>query len=181
MRAATMRGGVSAVGGRKPANGTTSGTTTARVARAGRRDAIATRVSSRGGAGADARANDRGDRPRGACARGRARAARKRRRARRDRRTRRGLSRPGHRRAACSTRRALRDGEQSPGATLTSKEKLDIATSLSKLGVDIIEAGFPIASPDAVGGGLAGIAEKGGQRGVRRRIRAGDLWFVESE
>lgn len=43
----------------------------------------------------------------------------------------------------------LRDGEQSPGATLTSKEKLDIARQLSKLGVDIIEAGFPIASPGA--------------------------------
>ena len=42
----------------------------------------------------------------------------------------------------------LRDGEQSPGATLTSKEKLDIARMLTKLGVDIIEAGFPIASPD---------------------------------
>ncbi|MCO5579647.1 hypothetical protein L7F22_033504 [Adiantum nelumboides] len=42
----------------------------------------------------------------------------------------------------------LRDGEQSPGATLTSKEKLDIAKQLAKLGVDIIEAGFPIASPD---------------------------------
>jgi len=42
----------------------------------------------------------------------------------------------------------LRDGEQSPGATLTSKEKLDIARNLAKLGVDIIEAGFPIASPD---------------------------------
>lgn len=42
----------------------------------------------------------------------------------------------------------LRDGEQSPGATLTPKEKLDIARQLSKLGVDIIEAGFPIASPD---------------------------------
>ena len=34
------------------------------------------------------------------------------------------------------------------GATLTSKEKLDIARQLSKLGVDIIEAGFPVASPD---------------------------------
>ena len=34
------------------------------------------------------------------------------------------------------------------GATLTSKEKLDIARNLAKLGVDIIEAGFPIASPD---------------------------------
>ncbi len=42
----------------------------------------------------------------------------------------------------------LRDGEQSPGATLTSKEKLDIAKQLAKLGVDIIEAGFPMASPD---------------------------------
>lgn len=42
----------------------------------------------------------------------------------------------------------LRDGEQSPGATLTSKEKVDIARQLAKLGVDIIEAGFPIASPD---------------------------------
>lgn len=41
----------------------------------------------------------------------------------------------------------LRDGEQSPGATLTQKEKLDIARQLSKLGVDIIEAGFPVASP----------------------------------
>lgn len=42
----------------------------------------------------------------------------------------------------------LRDGEQSPGATLTSSEKLEIARMLAKLGVDIIEAGFPIASPD---------------------------------
>ena len=42
----------------------------------------------------------------------------------------------------------LRDGEQSPGCTLTSKEKLDIARQLARLGVDIIEAGFPIASPD---------------------------------
>lgn len=42
----------------------------------------------------------------------------------------------------------LRDGEQSPGATLTSKEKLDIARHLAKLGVDVIEAGFPAASKD---------------------------------
>lgn len=42
----------------------------------------------------------------------------------------------------------LRDGEQSPGASLTSKEKLDIARQLVKLGVDIIEAGFPAASKD---------------------------------
>jgi len=42
----------------------------------------------------------------------------------------------------------LRDGEQSPGATLTSNEKIEIAKSLARLGVDVIEAGFPAASPD---------------------------------
>lgn len=42
----------------------------------------------------------------------------------------------------------LRDGEQSPGASLTSTEKVEIARQLSRLGVDIIEAGFPAASPD---------------------------------
>lgn len=42
----------------------------------------------------------------------------------------------------------LRDGEQSPGATLTSAEKLEIARQLDRLGVDVIEAGFPAASPD---------------------------------
>lgn len=41
----------------------------------------------------------------------------------------------------------LRDGEQSPGATLTADEKLEIAEQLSRLGVDIIEAGFPASSP----------------------------------
>ncbi|MDP2776926.1 MAG: 2-isopropylmalate synthase [Anaerolineales bacterium] len=42
----------------------------------------------------------------------------------------------------------LRDGEQSPGATMTSAEKLELAHHLARLGVDIIEAGFPAASPD---------------------------------
>ena len=40
----------------------------------------------------------------------------------------------------------LRDGEQSPGATMTHDEKLEIAQMLDEMGVDIIEAGFPIAS-----------------------------------
>ena len=40
----------------------------------------------------------------------------------------------------------LRDGEQSPGATMTHEEKLEIADLLDEMGVDIIEAGFPIAS-----------------------------------
>ncbi|OMJ23722.1 2-isopropylmalate synthase [Smittium culicis] len=41
----------------------------------------------------------------------------------------------------------LRDGEQSPGVTLNNEEKVVIAKQLSRLGVDVIEAGFPIASP----------------------------------
>ncbi len=41
----------------------------------------------------------------------------------------------------------LRDGEQSPGATLTIQEKIEIAKQLARLKVDIIEAGFPISSP----------------------------------
>ena len=40
----------------------------------------------------------------------------------------------------------LRDGEQSPGVSLTVREKVDIAKQLSRLGVDICEAGFPVAS-----------------------------------
>src|SRR5438270_11311774 len=41
----------------------------------------------------------------------------------------------------------LRDGEQSPGASMNLTEKLEVAHALKDLGVDIIEAGFPIASP----------------------------------
>src|SRR5205823_13801903 len=40
----------------------------------------------------------------------------------------------------------LRDGEQSPGATMTHEEKVEVAELLDQMGVDIIEAGFPIAS-----------------------------------
>jgi 2-isopropylmalate synthase len=46
----------------------------------------------------------------------------------------------------------LRDGEQSPGASLTSAEKLEVARQLAALGVDVIEAGFPAASPDDLDG-----------------------------
>ncbi|MDD5115913.1 MAG: 2-isopropylmalate synthase [Candidatus Omnitrophica bacterium] len=42
----------------------------------------------------------------------------------------------------------LRDGEQAPGASLNRQQKLEVAFQLEKLGVDIIEAGFPVASPD---------------------------------
>src|SRR5512136_551034 len=40
----------------------------------------------------------------------------------------------------------LRDGEQSPGASMNIEEKVQIARQLERLGVDVIEAGFPIAS-----------------------------------
>ena len=46
----------------------------------------------------------------------------------------------------------LRDGEQSPGASMTPREKLRMAHQLDALGVDIIEAGFPISSPDDFAG-----------------------------
>ncbi|MBA3328869.1 MAG: 2-isopropylmalate synthase [Solirubrobacterales bacterium] len=45
----------------------------------------------------------------------------------------------------------LRDGEQSPGISLNTVEKLEIAHQLARLGVDVIEAGFPIASPGDFG------------------------------
>ncbi|MEX2154916.1 MAG: hypothetical protein WD825_16355, partial [Gemmatimonadaceae bacterium] len=40
----------------------------------------------------------------------------------------------------------LRDGEQAPGCSLTAREKLEVARQLSRLGVDVIEAGFPASS-----------------------------------
>src|ERR1700678_1473813 len=57
----------------------------------------------------------------------------------------------------------LRDGEQSPGATMTSAEKLEVARSLARLGVDVIEAGFPAASPDD----LAAVRPTAAATGIR--------------
>ena len=59
----------------------------------------------------------------------------------------------------------LRDGEQSPGASLTVKDKIQIANQLERLGVDIIEAGFPVSSQvqfDAVQACSAEIKKKTG-------------------
>jgi len=66
----------------------------------------------------------------------------------------------------------LRDGEQAPGATLNRAEKLEIAHQLAKLRVDIIEAGFPIASPDDFEAVKAIAAEVRGPRiaGLARAI-----------
>ncbi len=54
----------------------------------------------------------------------------------------------------------LRDGEQTPGVSLTPEEKMEIALQLDKLGVDVIEAGFPSAS-------------KGEQKALRDIVKAG--------
>ena len=41
----------------------------------------------------------------------------------------------------------MRDGEQSPGASMSFEEKIQISRVFDQLGIDIVEAGFPIASP----------------------------------
>jgi 2-isopropylmalate synthase len=46
----------------------------------------------------------------------------------------------------------LRDGEQSPGASMNVEQKLEVASQLARLGVDVIEAGFPISSPHQLEG-----------------------------
>ena len=76
----------------------------------------------------------------------------------------------------------LRDGEQSPGASLNLEEKLTIARQLARLGVDIIEAGFPYASPgdfeavqriaEVVGADPAGPSICGLARATRHDIKA---------
>ena len=67
----------------------------------------------------------------------------------------------------------LRDGEQSPGIGLNTAEKLEIAHQLARLGVDVIEAGFPIASPgdfEAVRAIAREVARSGRRRaGARQR------------
>ena len=58
----------------------------------------------------------------------------------------------------------LRDGEQSPGASMNLTEKMEVAQALADLRVDVIEAGFPIASP----GDYQAVAE------IARTILEGD-------
>ncbi len=59
----------------------------------------------------------------------------------------------------------LRDGEQAPGASLTSDQKLEVARQLARLGVDVLEAGFPAASPDDLAAVATIAAEVGGEAG----------------
>ena len=65
----------------------------------------------------------------------------------------------------------LRDGEQSPGFSMNLQEKLRLAEALAELGADVIEAGFPIASPGDFES-VAAIA-RGGSR--PRHLRPGTL------
>ena len=71
----------------------------------------------------------------------------------------------------------LRDGEQSPGFSMNLEEKLRMAHALSALGVDVIEAGFPVASKDDFesvrsiadevrGSVICGLARSGGKRDI---------------
>ena len=66
---------------------------------------------------------------------------------------------------------SLRDGEQAPGASMTSAEKLEVARALARLGVDVIEAGFPAASPDDLAA-VQAIAAEVGQVPVEGRPQA---------
>ncbi len=66
---------------------------------------------------------------------------------------------------------SLRDGEQAPGASMTSAEKLEVARQLARLGVDIIEAGFPAASPDDLAA-VQAIAAEIGQAPIAGRPQA---------
>ncbi|MFA5144218.1 MAG: 2-isopropylmalate synthase [Candidatus Omnitrophota bacterium] len=69
----------------------------------------------------------------------------------------------------------LRDGEQSPGASLNINEKLEIARQLAVLGVDVIEAGFPISSPGDFE------AVKSVAKAVRRPIICGLARAIEKD
>lgn len=72
----------------------------------------------------------------------------------------------------------LRDGEQAPGASLNEREKLEIARQLVALGVDVIEAGFPVSSPGdfaavkLVSSNIKGVVVCGLARAVERDIDA---------
>src|SRR5688500_2936220 len=72
----------------------------------------------------------------------------------------------------------LRDGEQSPGASMNREEKLQVARALARMKVDVIEAGFPIASPgdfdavQAIAGEVEGPVIAGLARSLEKDIKS---------
>ena len=71
----------------------------------------------------------------------------------------------------------MRDGEQSPGASMTLDEKLEVAKILEEMGVDIIEAGFPIAS----NGDFEAVREIAKTSPRSRRLRPGPRRVADIE
>jgi 2-isopropylmalate synthase len=69
----------------------------------------------------------------------------------------------------------LRDGEQSPGCSMNRAEKLRLARQLETLGVDVLEAGFPVASPGEFDSVRAIAAEVGCQVAALARAREADI------
>jgi 2-isopropylmalate synthase len=70
----------------------------------------------------------------------------------------------------------LRDGEQSPGCSMNPAEKLRLARQIERLGVDVIEAGFPIASPAEVDAVKAVAAEvRAAKVAALCRAKEGDI------
>jgi len=81
----------------------------------------------------------------------------------------------------------LRDGEQVPGCKLNTREKLELALQLEELGVDIIEAGFPISSPgdfksvEEISKGITQAKGCGMDRTMKKKIKkAVRFWKVIS-
>ena len=77
----------------------------------------------------------------------------------------------------------LRDGEQSPGASMTKDEKVRIAKALERMRVDVIEAGFPIASQGDFGPGLTdpGPVIPAAEEGIAGPDPGGDVIHVPAE
>src|SRR3954468_19205774 len=87
----------------------------------------------------------------------------------------------------------MRDGEQSPGASMTREEKLRIARSLERMRVDVIEAGFPASSngdfeavrrsastvKDSVVGGLCRANDRNIQRGIDA-LKGARAWRIHT-
>ena len=74
----------------------------------------------------------------------------------------------------------MRDGEQSPGASMSLEEKIQISRVFDELGIDIIEAGFPIASPgdfEAVSA-ISKVLNSKTRPKIKRAIKVNPAWII---